>query len=58
MKKTLLIIPAYNEEGSLLSTVTAVEEFKEKVAFQLDYVIINDGSTDGTKAVIEDNNLN
>lgn len=43
----LAIIPAYNEEESLAGTV---EELLD-VATSLDYVIINDGSSDGTEAV-------
>ncbi|MBQ3706225.1 MAG: glycosyltransferase family 2 protein [Clostridia bacterium] len=45
--RTLVIIPAYNEEASLPSTV---EELREK-APGADYVIVNDGSGDGTAEV-------
>ena len=41
---TLVIIPAYNEEESIIATV---EELREQ-APQYDYVIINDGSRDRT----------
>lgn len=56
--KVLVIIPAYNEEESILSTVQSILDFKEKVAFQLNYIVINDGSTDKTKAILEQNGLN
>ena len=41
----LIIIPAYNEEGSIENVVNEIKEsYKE-----FDYVIINDGSKDRTK---------
>lgn len=43
-EKILAIIPAYNEEGSLQNTV---EELKA-VAPEVDFIVINDGSTDST----------
>lgn len=49
-----MIIPAYNEEKSILKTV---ENLKVKNS-NVDYVIINDGSSDRTKKICEDNNLN
>lgn len=49
--RLLAIIPAYNEEACLKDTVT---ELCEK-ALGVDYVVINDGSTDGTKSVCIDN---
>lgn len=49
--RTLLIIPAYNEEGSLKNTVDAVI----KKAPQVDFLIVNDGSKDGTAQVCRDN---
>lgn len=55
--KVLMIIPAYNEEGSILKTTQSIESFKNEVPFELDYVIINDGSTDKTKEIIKANNL-
>lgn len=45
--KTLVIIPAYNEEDSIVGTV---EELM-RVAPQYDYVVINDGSKDGTRRI-------
>lgn len=47
--RTLVVIPAFNEEGSIASTV---EELR-RVAPQLDYVVINDGSTDSTKHICQ-----
>ncbi|AQP53050.1 glycosyl transferase family 2 [Vagococcus penaei] len=58
MKKVLLVIPAYNEEGNILDNIKKVESYKQELPFQLDYIIVNDGSTDKTKEIIETNKLN
>lgn len=49
--KTLLIIPAYNEEESLKTTIDAVRE----KASDVDFLIVNDGSTDGTERICREN---
>lgn len=49
--RTLIIIPAYNEEASLRRTV---ESIKEKAPF-VDYLVVNDGSSDQTAQVCRDN---
>ncbi len=49
--KTLLIIPAYNEEESLEKTIRSIRAVNQKV----DFLIINDGSTDGTAQVCREN---
>lgn len=49
--RTLIIIPAYNEEASLRKTV---ESIKEKAPF-VDYLVVNDGSSDQTAQVCRDN---
>lgn len=46
--KTLIIIPAYNEEGSLESTINSLTEITD---MDFDYLIINDGSKDATAEV-------
>lgn len=51
--KTLIIIPAYNEEENILATISGIKESKE-----YDYVVINDGSTDNTLKICKDNNIN
>ena len=50
--RTLVIIPAYNESASILSTVQSI------LAAGYDYVVINDGSTDDTLQICLQNNLN
>lgn len=57
MKKVLIIIPAYNEEKSLVKVVDSIKNIDSK-KYSIDYVIINDGSTDNTKNVCIENNLN
>lgn len=49
--KTLIIIPAYNEQDCILNTVN------ECKCAGFDYVVINDGSTDSTLAICKENNL-
>lgn len=46
--KTLIIIPAYNEEGSILSTIEDIKTYAPDV----DFVVINDCSTDRTKQIL------
>ena len=52
--KKLVIIPAYNERANIRATVDNLE----KKAPDYDYIIINDCSTDDTKAVLEENKFN
>lgn len=54
MMKKLAIIPAYNEEKSILQVV---EDIRQN-APGFDYVVINDCSTDNTKEVCRGNGLN
>ena len=49
--RTLLIIPAYNEEESLKSTVDSIV----LEAPSVDYLVVNDGSKDGTVDVCREN---
>lgn len=52
--KTLIIIPAYNEEKSISGIVdNLIKNYP-----QFDYVIINDGSTDGTEKLCMKNGYN
>lgn len=56
--KILLIIPAYNEEGSILKVINEIEKWNKKNKTQYDYVVINDGSTDRTEAILTENQIN
>lgn len=58
--KVLIIIPAYNEGKTILNIINSIkkESFDINGEYTLDYVIINDCSTDNTLQVCIDNNLN
>ena len=49
--KVLIIIPAYNEEKNLKRVIGKLQQ----VCPQFDYVIVNDGSTDGTERLCRQN---
>lgn len=52
--KKIVIIPAYNEEGGIVKTVTDVMEN----AKDFDYVVINDCSKDNTLEICQEHNFN
>ncbi|MBE5970375.1 MAG: glycosyltransferase family 2 protein [Lachnospiraceae bacterium] len=52
--KILIIIPAYNEEGSIKRVVDNLEQNFP----QYDYVVINDGSKDNTSKICHENGFN
>lgn len=57
-QKILMIVPAYNEEESILKTYQTILEFNNRCKNQkLDIIIINDGSKDQTKNILEKNNI-
>ena len=54
MKNTILIIiPAYNEEDAIVQTVRSLLTLGS-----YDYLIVNDGSTDRTKHILQENHYN
>ncbi|MFD1900359.1 glycosyltransferase family 2 protein [Enterococcus termitis] len=60
--RILLIIPAYNEEETILNTIQSIEQFKEankeKLSYTIDYVVVNDGSTDKTQVILNQHQIN
>lgn len=50
--RTLIIIPAYNEQDNIASLV------KDVVSHGYDYLVINDASKDNTKEILEENGFN
>ena len=50
--RVLLVVPAHNEEGSILSVAHQIMESG------YDYIVINDGSTDGTLRICQTYGLN
>lgn len=52
--KTLIIIPAYNEAGNIVRVVDRlIREYSE-----FDYIVINDGSSDGTARLCREHDFN
>lgn len=54
MSKCLIIIPAYNEEANIFQVVNNLRSNY----VQYDYLVVNDGSTDGTRKVCNENDIN
>lgn len=54
--KVLVIIPAYNEEKNIVNTVNSLKKVNIEDV-NLDYIVINDGSKDNTKEILEKNNI-
>lgn len=57
-QKILLIIPAYNEAEGILNVIKKVEDYRKECPYYLDYVVINDGSTDNEEEILLENNIN
>ena len=53
MKKISIIIPAYNEEKTLLEVLRRVDAVQFLGGLEREVVIVNDASTDGTRALID-----
>lgn len=51
--KKLVIIPAYNESGSIEKTIKDIQDN----APEFDYIIVNDCSTDGMKQLLKEKNF-
>ena len=52
--KTIVIVPAYNEEGNIRNTLRDLEENGAGT----DVLVMNDCSTDGTEAVLKETGVN
>ena len=55
--KVLLIIPAYNEEKNILNTYKTIKDYNKKNDYKYDVIVINDGSLDNTKSILEENKI-
>lgn len=51
--RSLIIIPAYNEEENIITVINNIKQSNPK----MDYLIVNDGSTDGTEKVCRINHF-
>lgn len=56
--RILVIIPAYNESGAIGKVVTDLTAASKTFRDPCDYVVINDGSSDRTEAVLKNMHLN
>lgn len=55
MKKIIVVVPCFNEEESLPHLVAALNDVRGNIKkYQIDYLFVNDGSSDQTQALIED----
>ncbi len=57
-QKILLIIPAYNEAEGIVENIKKVKHYQKRCSYRLDYVVINDGSTDNEEEVLRANEIN
>lgn len=55
--KILLIIPAYNEEKNILKVYNTISNYNKKNQTSYDLLVVNDGSTDQTKKILEENKI-
>ena len=56
--KVLLIIPAYNEQENIQRVVQTVKAYADgKSDYTLEYIVINDGSTDNTEEICREHNI-
>jgi glycosyltransferase involved in cell wall biosynthesis len=55
--KVILIIPAYNEEESILRTFQETQDFNDSSEYKLDAIVVNDCSTDMTGKLLDDNRI-
>ena len=56
-KSILLIIPAYNEEENILNTYKTIVDYNKKNNTNYEVIVINDGSVDQTKNILEENKI-
>lgn len=56
--KILIIIPAYNEEESILATYNSIIEYNKFHGTNYNVIVINDCSRDATAQILECNNIN
>ena len=55
--KIIFVIPAYNEEKSIKKTYESIVAYNKKHKTKFDVIVINDGSTDSTKKVLEEEKI-
>ena len=55
--RILIIIPAYNEEECIYNTYKNIMDYNKKNKTNYEVIVINDGSKDNTRTILEDNNI-
>ena len=56
--RTLVIIPAHNEEESIMNTINDLKAvIKQHPEEEVGIVVVNDGSKDRTQQILEENNV-
>ena len=53
-----IIIPAYNEEKSIVSVLKEIEDVMNRSRLGYEIIVVNDGSTDRTREVLKSSGLN
>jgi glycosyltransferase involved in cell wall biosynthesis len=53
LKKLSILIPAFNEEHTIISILEVLKNLKLDYSMEKEVIIVNDSSTDGTKELIE-----
>jgi glycosyltransferase involved in cell wall biosynthesis len=53
MKRISIFIPAFNEEACIRKTLDALSEVFENSNWEMELIVIDDGSTDRTAAIVE-----
>ena len=48
-----VVIPCYNEEENILNTILSIEEYMIKRGHNFEIIVVNDGSEDRTKKIVE-----
>lgn len=54
MVRLSIVIPAYNEEERIGSTIKAIDAYRAKLDYDSEVIVVDDGSTDNTVAVVHD----
>ncbi|NNC50870.1 MAG: glycosyltransferase [Flaviramulus sp.] len=52
--KLSLVIPIFNAESFILGTLNSLVEWKKNRDYQVEVILVNDGSTDVTNSIVED----
>lgn len=52
-KSISVIVPIYNEVKGIEATIRELEEINRQTELQMEFILVNDGSTDGTEKTLE-----